>query len=197
MNGAEDRPGAVEPEAGQEPGEGQSAGRSEPAKMPEWGIDDRHREPYFDCPKMKRIPCCSVNSCPLDPKYPRLTVEPEDPEQKCRLSRAKRKKLAAEHPGTLKFNGLTVKEWNWRRAWERLPAKEKERRKTVLLEARGRLHSQNGGKNDKLSAGRVEVPQSAGTEDPEGQNATRDIERQRARFEAALSASRSKRGFRA
>ena len=161
MNPIDSPAGLVEPEdvdgEGQD-GEDREAGRGEPAKMPGWKIDVRHREPYFECPRMKRIPCCSVNSCPLDFKYPRLTTEPGDPEQKCRLSRPKRLAIAAKHPGTLKYGGLTVHEWKWRRAWERLPAKEKERRRAVLLEARGRLHRPNGGKTDERTSGRVKTP---------------------------------------
>jgi len=166
-----------------DPGEDRSAGRSEPAKMPEWGIDERHKELYFDCMKMKRIPCCCCNACPLDPKYPRLTVDPEDPDQKCTLSRARRQAIAAKRPGSLKYGGLTVHEWKWRRAWERLPAKEKERRKAVLLEARGRLHRPIRGKNDELAGERVEIPQTAAVE----------LERRRARFEAALTGGKSRR----
>jgi hypothetical protein len=157
--------GAVEP-AGPEPGEGgrelpgedRGAGNGKPVKVPEWGIDDRHREPYFDCPKMKRIPCCCCNACPLDPKYPILTVEPGDPDQKCRLSRPKRLAISANHPGTLKYHGYTVKEWNRHRAWERLSAREKERRRALLVEARARLHRPFGRKTDEQGAERGVYP---------------------------------------
>ncbi|MGQ9583751.1 MAG: hypothetical protein ACUVV6_09635, partial [Thermoplasmatota archaeon] len=120
--------------------------------MPEWGIDDRHEEPYFDCLRMKRIPCCCVNACPLDPKYPRLEIYPEDPDQECKLSRSRRSAIAAKHPGLLKYGGLTVKEWRRQRAWARLPAEEKDRRKALLLQARARLHSKIRGKIDEREA---------------------------------------------
>lgn len=162
-----------------------------PTKMPEWGIDEQHREPYFECPKMKQIPCCCCNACPLDWKYPRLIVEPGDPDQKCTLSRPKRLAIAARHPDGLKYHGLTVTEWKWRRAWERLPAAEKERRKAVLIEARARLHRPNGGKIDEREAGRG-TPRTPPVEDDKELEAAAELARQRARFEAALVEGRDR-----
>lgn len=103
-------------------------------KQPEWGVDEQHQEPYFDCPRMKVIPCCCCNACPLDPAYPKLEVLPEDPDQECKLSRSKRLAIAAKYPGVLKYEGNTVKEWNFRKAWEALSPEEKERRTAAISE---------------------------------------------------------------
>lgn len=65
-------------------------------------------DPSFECPRFHR---CSVNRCPLSPWYPRLASHPDDPEKKCRATKATRVKVATRYPGLLHYGGLTGKEF--------------------------------------------------------------------------------------
>lgn len=60
-------------------------------------------EPFYDCPKYQG---CSVNSCPLDPLYPRYTDE-MDKEQVCRLNEEEKIKIACKFPNILNLMSLT------------------------------------------------------------------------------------------
>ena len=59
-------------------------------------------EPFYSCPKYQG---CSVNACPLDPKYPRYTDE-KDAEKICKLSRENRIEISDKFPNVLRLNDL-------------------------------------------------------------------------------------------
>ena len=102
-----------------------------------WGVDKDNREPYFDCPKMKRIPCCSCNECPLDPAYPEREVLPFDPEKRCTLSRRARVVISSRYPGVLRFNGQKPREKAGKDRWNRLSEEMKARKLSILKERKG------------------------------------------------------------
>jgi len=66
-------------------------------------------QPFTKCPSFR---ICSVNNCPLHPKYPNLTTCSGDTEKKCRAQKPTRIKISEEHSGVLKLGGLTEKEHN-------------------------------------------------------------------------------------
>lgn len=71
-----------------------------------------------ECP---RWPSCSVNNCPLDPRYPNLPVRPGDKERKCTMEKGVRVRIAAKYPGQLPMNGLTRTEHAAKLVFERKP----------------------------------------------------------------------------
>lgn len=60
------------------------------------------------CPRFER---CSVNRCLLDPGYLRLEAAEGDLETRCTLGKARRVRIAAQHPGVLPTEGLTPHEY--------------------------------------------------------------------------------------
>jgi hypothetical protein len=62
------------------------------------------------CPRFAR---CSVNRCPLHPAYPDLDTADGDAEKRCTLGKAPRLRLGAG----LRYEGLTVTEWKYRKNW--------------------------------------------------------------------------------
>ncbi len=81
-------------------------------------------------------PKCSVNNCPLYSKYPDMPVSEIDPETKCKAQKPTRMKIADEHPGILKFGGLTVKEYKRKIRRENRTAEEVERAKEKMARIR-------------------------------------------------------------
>lgn len=63
-----------------------------------------------NCPRFER---CAVNCCPLHSLYPDLDTEDTDREKACTLGKAPRLRLGEG----LRFEGLTVAEWNRRKSW--------------------------------------------------------------------------------
>ena len=61
---------------------------------------------------------CAVNNCPLTYNYPNWDASPYDAERTCTLAKTIRLRIAAKHPGALKFAGLKIKEYSSRQAWE-------------------------------------------------------------------------------
>ena len=59
-----------------------------------------------NCPRFER---CSVNNCPLHPKYPDMDTCPQDSEKRCTLGKKKRLLIASD--SGLKFKGMTTREW--------------------------------------------------------------------------------------
>lgn len=109
------------------------------------------------CEKCPQFGTCSVNRCPLHPRYASLEVAyPEkdaegndipftgDPETRCRALRKTRERIAADYPG-LKNGGLLDAEIARDRrrkarqkVWEALPEEEKARRIAKLAEMRAK-----------------------------------------------------------
>lgn len=100
----------------------------------------RKIEPFFECPRYKK---CSVNSCPLDPAYPNRVTDETDPEQKCTIAKTIRSKIAAKYPGTLKFEGLTPREFTAKKNWEILPEEEKDKKREAIKNARLKINAFN------------------------------------------------------
>lgn len=99
-------------------------------------------EPYRECSRNQH---CSVNNCPLSPRYPDHYTDPEDYKTKCTIAKSIRVRIGSQHLDVLKFGGLTKREFSGRKVWEGLT--ESQKAKTI---ARGkktfkalRLHKQN------------------------------------------------------
>ena len=84
--------------------------------------------PFFDCPRYMK---CSVNNCPLHPKYPDLPIDDGDIEQKCTMEKQVRIRIAAEYPSVLKYEGMTPREFTGAKKWAELSPEERERRQEI------------------------------------------------------------------
>lgn len=89
--------------------------------------DECPLSPFYTCPRWAK---CSVNNCPLDPKYPGSYVDSQDLEKICTLPKSYRVRVAEQFPGILRHGGLTKREFASSKAWNVLPAEEKVKRKT-------------------------------------------------------------------
>ncbi|AKB64938.1 hypothetical protein [Methanosarcina mazei] len=98
----------------------------------------RKVEPFYDCPRYKK---CSVNNCPLDPAYPNSVTDEADPEQKCTIAKNIRSRIAAKYPGTLKFEGLTPREFTATKNWESLPEEEKDKKREAIKNVRSKINA--------------------------------------------------------
>jgi hypothetical protein len=87
-----------------------------------------HIEIFRNCPRFKK---CNVNNCPLSSSYPNGFVSPGDREQKCSLAK-KRLTLGT----SLKYKGLTLREFKGLNSWMMKPLAEQQRVKNNL-----RVHS--------------------------------------------------------
>lgn len=76
-----------------------------------------------ECP---RFDTCSVNNCPLDPRYPNLNTVKGDPETKCGCWRAIRERIGAKHP-ELSLGGLTTREAAGDKLWNAKSEEEKQK----------------------------------------------------------------------
>lgn len=77
--------------------------------------------PFYSCPKYIK---CSVNSCPLDPLYPNRVTSDLDREKICTLPKDVRIIISKDHPGLLRFNGLTKEEFETSLSGHRTPMKK-------------------------------------------------------------------------
>lgn len=107
------------------------------------------KEPFYDCTRYKS---CSVNNCPLHTEYPNLYVDPEDQQQKCKISKEYRIRIVEQYPNVLKFNGWTETEVKNKQKWDALPEEEKQRRteriREVGLKRREQKEASEGGDHD-------------------------------------------------
>lgn len=93
--------------------------------------------PFYECTRWAK---CSVNNCPLDPKYPSGYVDSQDLEKICTLPKSYRSRVAARFPDFLQYGGLTKKEFASSKVWDILPVEEKAKRKArakKFLKCRG------------------------------------------------------------
>jgi hypothetical protein len=90
-------------------------------------------QPFYLCPRYDR---CSVNNCPLHPKYPNLYIDGADAEKVCDLGKARRQLIAGQFPGMLKYGGLTPREFKAQARWAALTPEE---RATKIEQSRARL----------------------------------------------------------
>lgn len=92
----------------------------------------RYSIPATTC---SRWDACSCNRCPLDPVE--RATEPADPEPRCTMSKAARRRAWASLPqeaqSLLPMRGMTGREWAAHQRWEAMP--EEARR---AMAARGR-----------------------------------------------------------
>ena len=79
------------------------------------------------CPRFER---CSVNKCPLHPKYDKLESVVEDKEKTCKLPKIIRKQIGIYFK--LKNNGLKPREISAMKKWEEMPENEKQERISKL-----------------------------------------------------------------
>lgn len=90
--------------------------------------------PFYLCPRYDR---CSVNNCPLHPKYPDLYIDEADAEKVCRLGKNRRMLIASQFPGILKYGGLTPRELKAQARWAAMSPEEKaakiEKSKAALI----------------------------------------------------------------
>lgn len=78
-----------------------------------------NQNPARLCPRFDR---CSVNNCPLNLAYPGLYTDPNDREKTCPMEKRVRIRCASQFPpGTLKLDGLTVREHTAKARYEALP----------------------------------------------------------------------------
>ena len=78
-------------------------------------------QPYHEC---KNFDVCSCNVCPLDP----LQNEKEalKGEEKCKVGKPRRQKIALKYPNLLPYQGLTKRQFNGKKNWEALGDAEKQ-----------------------------------------------------------------------
>ena len=72
------------------------------------GKDLKKENIFMDC---TRFDNCSVNNCPLHPRYPKLPTLAIDFERKCKARKSTRVSLAIRSLDKLPYEGLTVAEW--------------------------------------------------------------------------------------
>lgn len=93
-------------------------------------------EPFYECPRYKK---CAVNNCPLDPVYPSRVTDEGDVEHKCTIAKTIRSRIAAKYPGTLKFEGLTPREFTAKKNWENLSEEEKDKKREAIKNVRSKI----------------------------------------------------------
>lgn len=79
--------------------------------------------PFYPCPRYDR---CSVNNCPLHPKYPDLYFDEADADKVCDLGKNRRTLIASQFPGILKYGGLTPREFKAQARWAAMSPEERE-----------------------------------------------------------------------
>ena len=87
------------------------------------------------CP---RFDACSVNNCPLDPRYPDIPGHRADKERVCPMEKPVRVRIAAQFPPQLKLSGLTRQEWAGKVAFEQKPLADRIR---MVEEGKRRLEA--------------------------------------------------------
>jgi len=93
---------------------------------------DPTKLPFHWCPRFDK---CSANRCPFDPEIEgKKTLRGEE---KCRLAKARRKRLweslPEEKKSLLPYRGMFKREFSALQRWQELPDEEKARRTAKLV----------------------------------------------------------------
>jgi len=80
-------------------------------------------KPYTECPRFKR---CNVNNCPLHLNYPLLPIDEDDKERKCTMEKNVRFRVGSKYPESLKWQGLTNREFIGRTKYDALTESQKD-----------------------------------------------------------------------
>lgn len=99
------------------------------------------------CPRFLN---CSVNNCPLDLAYPTLPTDEFDTQKSCPMEKNVRIRIASQFlPGTLKHDGMTVREYAARRRFDSLSLDVRTR---MANEGRERLKRYRKDKEGKIES---------------------------------------------
>ena len=77
-------------------------------------------QPFYECPQFDS---CSCNKCPLDPEYKNMIALPG--EERCKAQKPTRMKIGEKYQSVLPLKGLTCRESQGKKIWDRKTPTEK------------------------------------------------------------------------